>query len=289
METAAFVTFRQTTQNAVDQYQTALKTAIVGVAELEVQQLERQLAAITCSLIGYLSKTLLIAGKGLNVSDTDISAVCFLAFKILTDLELLKDMTEEEKKPLFLPYSATELPTALSQLVTIDLQPYANNVSAFVNSLCIQPSKRYTEQINANAISLTISGLSASIHNDALAADTAMAIDNEPTVDPKLLESLIKKEVEKALARQANQPSKKGARGAADNDTSASASLKKKQENDRKAAAGRLLAAARTKELNDQKAAAGRKAAVAARDTASATKQSNKGAKKRQSSKKSKP
>ncbi len=84
-----------------------------------------------------------------------------------------------------------------------------------------------------------------------------MAIDAEPTVPPKLLQTLIDKSVSKALAQQVNHLSLKEVRGAPDNNTSAGASLKKKQENDNKAATGHILATAPRKTTNNAKAPTG--------------------------------
>jgi hypothetical protein len=118
-----------------------------------------------------------------------------------------------------------------------------------VKALCIAPSQQYLEQVNINSTILKVKEVQLSTSRDTLSAETAMAVDSEPTVPPKLLQTLIDKSVNKALARQINTLSLNISRGAPD--TPAGASLKKKltndkkkQENDKKAAAGRLLAAA---------------------------------------------
>jgi hypothetical protein len=89
-----------------------------------------------------------------------------------------------------------------------------------------------------------------------------MAIDTEPTNPPKLLKTYIDKSIQKAFIRHTQQLSLKEVRGASDTPPSPGASLKKKSENDQKAAAGRALAATRRKAENNQKAAAGRQAAA---------------------------
>jgi hypothetical protein len=93
-----------------------------------------------------------------------------------------------------------------------------------------------------NSRILKVKGVQLSTSHDTLSAETAMAIDSEPTVPPKLLQMLIDKSVNKALAQQIHHLSLEEVRGPSD--TSAGTSLKNKQENDIKAAAGHLLATA---------------------------------------------
>jgi hypothetical protein len=109
-------------------------------------------------------------------------------------------------------------------------------VVAAVTALCIAPSQKYIEQANLNSRILKVKGVQLSTSHDMLSSETTMAIDAEPTVPPKLLQTLIDKSVNKTLAQQIHHLSLKEVRGAPD--TSAGTSLKKKQENNKKAAAG---------------------------------------------------
>lgn len=281
MEMAAFKTLQQSTQTLLASFQSQLKDYIVAVAELELKALEHQLAEITHSLIAYLSKTFIIVAPHVNDNDENVSAVYFLAHQSLYTYEPIKLLTEDEKQTLLLPFSRSVIPTALEYTQLTLFQPIANRVVAAVNSLCISPSQKYIEQADTNAQHLKIKNVMTSLKNDTLAAKTTMTIDTKPTVKvtPKLLQTLIDESVKKALAQHAHCLSLKEVQGATDNDTSTGASLKKKLENDKKAATGRILAAAHKKINNGKKAATGRQAT--SRDYVSANKKIQKGGKRK--------
>jgi hypothetical protein len=200
-------------------------------------------------MIAYLSKTFILTTTGLNNSDDNTSAVYYLASQGLTSYSPLKLLSEEEKQTLLIPFSPSTVPAVLDNTQLLTLQPVAADVITAVKALCIAPSQQYLEQANINSTILRVKEVQLSTSRDTLSAETAMAVDSEPTVPPKLLQTLIDKSVNKVLAHQFNTLSLNIPRGAPD--TPAGASLKKKpinnnkkQENDRIAAAGRLLAVA---------------------------------------------
>lgn len=296
METAEFLTHKQIVNDLVAKFQSDIKDQIIAVANLELARLERQLAEITFSLIGYLSKTLLIThNMGLNANDDNVIAVCHVAIFHLQQVYIPTTLlSKADIIPLLLPYSTSELMDTLDNVAWTLYKPTADTVIASITSLCIEPSTLYLEQVSLNSKYLQVLAISKSVKSDALATDATIAIDDEPTMEPQLLQNLVAKEVEKtidkklgAISQQLQQLSLKGVRGTADNDTSASASLKKKLENDKKAAAGRILAAAKKQQENNKKSAAGRKAAAAARDSAVASTKQQKDAKRKKSSRKS--
>lgn len=272
-ETAAFLTLQQSVQNHLAASQRQLKEFIIAAADLELKALERQLAENFFSLVAYLSKSsVIIAHPGLNECDDYTSTVFLLATQTLRPCSPMNTLSDEEKSLLLLPYSTRELPLALDTTQRTLLQPIASDVAATVTSLCTAPSEKYVEQTLSNSLFLKLHNITTLQSHDTLAADTAMVIDTESSTPPQLLQAYIDKSIKKSLARHLQQLSVKEVRGASDIRPSSGASLKKKQENDQKAAAGRALAAAQRKAENDQKAATGRALAAAQREANTNTK-----------------
>jgi hypothetical protein len=109
-------------------------------------------------------------------------------------------LSKEVKQTLLLPYSSSAVPAALDKPQLLTLQPVPADVVAAVTALCIAPSQKYIEQANLNSRILKVKGVQLSTSHDTLSAKTAMTINSEPTVSPKLLQTLIDKSVNKLLA-----------------------------------------------------------------------------------------
>jgi hypothetical protein len=255
-ETAEFKTLQEQNRQAILQHQMLLKSHIVSAAKMEIDLLHRRLATSIVTFVGFLSKSLLITSRAFEANDQNVSAVCSLVLRNLNHYKPTRTLSASDIQKAILPYSASPLTTELDTGTVMPLFSIAATVSQHINDLCIAPCAQYTEQETVNHEAAQIKALASPHELDALAAETALRIDDEPTVEPKLLEAIIDKAVDKALARRAYQQlSLKEARGATDNDTSVSASLKKKKrenDNNKKAAAGRLLAAAQNKTKQTQ-------------------------------------
>jgi hypothetical protein len=281
-----------------------MKDLIVSAAKMELAQLNRQHALHVVAATGFLSKNLLLLDTGLQPSGQMISAVCTLALRNLNNFAPIAALPVCDIQQAILPYSSSPLLMESELDANLTVATTAANVSRHINGLCISPCSKYKEQETTNRLALQITAFDSLHQQDALAAETAMRLDNEPTVEPKLLENIIKnqvqKELKKVLSRHAHQQLYlNGARGAVNNDTFTRASLKKKttqgNNNNQKAAAAAVVTvtgrqktptAAKptpTHRKNQRTAATDPRPAASARDSADANKTSHK----RRSSRKS--
>ena len=126
--------------------------------------------------------------------------ILLLSSQGLSHYSPLKLLSVEEKQTLLLPFSPSAVPAVLDNTQLLTLQPIATDVVTAVTALCIAPSQQYIEQANINSTILKVKAVQLSTSRDILSAKTAMAIDAEPTIPPKLLQMLIDKSVNKALA-----------------------------------------------------------------------------------------
>jgi hypothetical protein len=305
-ETAEFIALQRQVQLTVSHHQSVMKTYIVSAAKMEIDLLHRQLAISIVTLVGYLSKSCLILNLGLQTTDQYTSAVCSAVLRSPTaPLPVVAALSAAEIQQAILPYSASPLTPELDPTAANRLNPIVVAVSQHINDLCTLPCSTYTEQETANLRALQVTALNSLHKHDTLAAATAIRLDDEPTVHPELLETVVNKAVnkavDKALKRRINQLSLNGVRGAVNknNDTFTRASLKKKttqgNNNNQKAAAaavvtvtGRLKTATAAKPTpthrkNQRTAATDPRPAASARDSADA----NKTSRKRRSSRKS--
>jgi hypothetical protein len=225
-----FIDAEAATKQALETYQSTVKTQIIAVANLELTALQTEkVKVITTSLFQY-SRLYILALSGKPCTNEKlIELLCMPIVHSTEFADVLSFLKTDGGKRFFADLTSIEI-TNDTLDVALAPPPNGNDIQYFVrccSALFIAPATAYNKAEDVSTTVLALRKLTEVTISETATEDVAMALETEKSVDSVQLQAIIASSIKKetaSLRATIDKLSKNSTRGAAPS----SASLKKK-------------------------------------------------------------
>jgi hypothetical protein len=203
-ETAPFTTLATTNKLLVETFQQSLKAHMIAVAKMELSIIQSDINNTILEAVRDL--TTLTVMKHFPDPENHPNALRALAGATLVDhFDVLKKFSTLNPDLLFLQYkeiTADELPAYDPRIMTADDRRHISSLIPalfdLLKKICVDAWSEQLDAIQQKKVDLSMDHYLQSTRTEKATADTAMILDQEPTIEPAVIKTLIDKRVNDA-------------------------------------------------------------------------------------------